>query len=71
MASKRTMHRTFRVSFDEWDALNRIAAENDMAVATLIRHAIGEFVADYSESTYVLTTFPVNTPAIPSHFRMR
>lgn len=60
--TSRTLHRTFRVTHEEWHWLERIAAQDGQPVSTVIRRAIGEYVADYTDD--VIPTFSVNTPTL-------
>jgi len=36
---------------EQYGKLNAVAAQNDVSVAWVIRHAIGKFLEDYSEQT--------------------
>jgi acyl-CoA hydrolase len=51
-----TRRREFRLTADEDRELARVARENGQHVATLIREAVNEYVADYAERRQPLRT---------------
>lgn len=58
----------FRVTSWELEWARAIAAENGQPLASVIRQALGTYVADYAET---VDGFHVNTPCSPPTFRMR
>lgn len=68
VANKRTHVIRFRVTSWELDWARTIAEENGQPLSSVIRQALGTFVADYAES---IEGFPVSTPCAPPQFRMR
>ena len=42
---------------EQYEKLNAVAAQNDVSIAWVIRHAIGKFIDDYGDQTELPLVF--------------